>query len=286
MITKESFLVSCDGISLHTVDWLPNSEPRAVIGIIHGLGEHIGRYADVAKVLTRAGYLVCGLDLRGHGKSEGRRGDSPTFEYLLNDIDIFLQTIRSKVRDISIFLYGHSMGGNILANFVIKRKPLVSGIVLSCPGFVPTSLKSHKCKFLVAQVLNYIAPTFLVSNTIDPADLSRDRETVSRYQKDPFVHDRISLRLSIDIVNAGKWAVREAAKFDSNLLFLQGGSDHIVDIDSNLEFAHNVSGSTQIRFWPELFHEIHNEPERQEVFLELLKWLESFAGCRKIPNLE
>lgn len=282
MITRESTLVSRDGTSLYTVNWLPDSKPKAAICIIHGIGEHIGRYSHVAETLTKAGYLVFGFDLRGHGKSGGRIGDIPSFDCYMGDLDIFLQTIRMKVADISVFLYGHSMGGNIVTNYVIRRKPCVSGIILSCPGFLPASIKSNKYKFLVVQILERVVPMLMISNGIDPTDLSRDSGIVSRYLNDPLVHDRISLRLCVSIVDAGKFAVREAVRFNNNLLFLQGGADHVVDVATNIAFAHNVSGQTQLKVWPELFHEIHNEPERQIVFSEIIEWLDKTITTKRL----
>jgi acylglycerol lipase len=273
MPCNEEIWSAHDGVKLHAVHWIPNSDPQGAIGLVHGLGEHVGRYAHVADHLNRAGYALFAFDLRGHGKSAGRRGDAPSYETLMDDVGMLVQRVKAAFPALPFFLYGHSMGGNLVLNYVIRRKPRVKGVIVTCPGLKPTSVGPWERR--AARILRYIVPTVLIANQINPADLSRDPEVVQKYMTDSLVHNKVSLRLSVSVIDAGAWVVRHAEMFDRPLLFLQGGADKVVDVEANVNFARNVSGLCCLKLWPGLYHEIHNEPEKEQVLDELVAWLDS-----------
>ena len=252
----------------------PESAAKAVILIVHGIGEHIGRYAHVIQFFNTRGFAVACYDMRGHGKSPGRRGDSPSYQVLLDDLEHFLDEVKQEFKTLPLFLYGHSMGGNLTANLVMRRSPVVTGVVLSCPGMKPYSVGA-RWKLALAKALRPFFPGITVSNDVNAGLLSRDASVVAEYKCDRLVHDRISLRLGLEIIEAGKWAVENAAAFKAPLLFMQAGKDYVVDAETNLGFARRVSGPCVIKEWPDLYHEIHNEPEYEEVLLFVTEWIES-----------
>jgi alpha-beta hydrolase superfamily lysophospholipase len=274
MLVQEETWSSDDGVGLHAVNWIPDSMPKATIGFVHGIGEHVGRYSYVGDYLTRAGYALFSYDLRGHGKSGGRRGDASSYEALLDDIEILIHRSRSKFPDLPCFLYGHSMGGNLVLNYVVRRNPNLTGIIVSAPGLKPASV-GPVWKLPAARIFRFVLPALLVANEINATDLSRDAEVVRQYQADPLVHDRVSLRLGVSLVDAGAWICQRAEEFHLPLLVLQGGGDRVVDVETNLGFAQRAGRLCSLKVWPGLYHELHNEPEKDQVLAELKAWLDT-----------
>jgi alpha-beta hydrolase superfamily lysophospholipase len=220
------------------------------------------------------------FDLRGHGKSEGRRGDAPSYAVLLDDIDLLIQKSRSKFPDLPLFLYGHSMGGNLVLNYVMRRTPTLTGVVVSAPGLKPASV-GPPWKIPAARIFRFILPALQVTNEINPKDLSRDPEVVRQYQADPLVHNRISLRLGVSLIDAGVWAYQRAAELHIPLLMLQAGADRVVDVETNLAFAQKAGHLCDLRLWPGLYHELHNEPEKDHVLAQITAWLDSPCQANK-----
>jgi alpha-beta hydrolase superfamily lysophospholipase len=256
--------------------WIPESPPKGAICLVHGIGEHIRRYDHVADYLNRAGYALFSFDLRGHGKSGGRRGDAPSYDALLDDIEILIHRSQSRFPDLPLFLYGHSMGGNLVLNYAVCRKPDITGVIVSAPGLKPASVGSA-WKLPAARIFQFVIPALLVSNEIDAADLSRDPDVVRQYRADPLVHNRISLRLGVSLIDAGAWVRQRVSEIRLPLLVLQGGADRVVDVETNLGFAQGVGKLCRLKMWPGLYHELHNEPEKDQVLAELTAWLDSGA---------
>jgi alpha-beta hydrolase superfamily lysophospholipase len=226
--------------------------------------------------MNRAGYAMLGFDLRGHGRSGGRRGDAPSYEALMDDIELLVRGAGSSFPRLPLFLYGHSMGGNLVLNYALRRNPDLVAIIVTGPGLKPTSVGS-RFKVFAARLLRFVTPALLVSNEVDPKYLSRDAEVVRKYMTDPLVHDRVSIRLGLGLVDAGTWALQHAGDFDRPLLLLQGGADRVVDVQTNLDFAKSVGHRCRLEVWPRLYHEIHNEPEKEEVFKGIVDWLDRHA---------
>lgn len=273
MTTLEEFWFSKDGVRMHTMSWLPSSKLKGVIILIHGMGEHIGRYEHIGTYLNSTGYGLCGFDLRGHGKSGGRRGDAPNVDVMLNDIDDFVLGIRQKYTDLPYFIYGHSLGGSLVLNYIMRYKPQILGAIITCPGLKPVSVGEYPLNLLVVKLMNCVFPSLLISNKVKPEDISHDKNIVQAYIADPLVHNWISIRFALSIIEAGEWAIKNVAKIRYPVLFLQGGADRVVDVPTNLAFAKSIGDHCQIIVWPKLFHEIHNEPEKEEIFSEIESWL-------------
>jgi alpha-beta hydrolase superfamily lysophospholipase len=262
-----------DGLQLFGQSWQPDDvQSRAVICLVHGLGEHSGRYNYLADQITQASYTLLSFDLRGHGQSQGPRGHTPSYEALLNDVNFFLNEVDKNFPELPHFLYGHSLGGNLVLNYVLRRQSHLKGVIATDP-WLRLAFEPPRVKVILAQITNYIWPSFSQKNGLDTKVLSRDPEVVHAYENDPLVHGNISARMFISIYQSGRWALEHASEFPLPLLLMHGGDDKIISLEASREFASKVTGKCTFRIWDGLYHEIHNEPEKQAVFAFLISWL-------------
>lgn len=281
-------LTTLDGQRLHVQHW-PAPGPAAARGtvlIVHGLGEHIGRYAHVAAQLNAGGWRVVGYDQRGHGRSDGPRGKINTADDLLRDLSQVIDSVRAQHPG-PLVLLGHSMGGLIAARFVGEgvarpgetsaawQRP-VDALVLSSPALAADMNPLQK---LLLGTLGALAPDLAVNNGLKPAWISRNPNVVAAYAADPLVHDRITPRLARFILGGGEWVRRHAARWKVPTLLIYAGSDRCVAPAGSRDFAATAPKTmvTTREFGP-LFHEIFNEPEQAEVFAVLSAWLQSLKG--------
>jgi alpha-beta hydrolase superfamily lysophospholipase len=234
---------SPDNVAFYFQGWQPD-EPRGVVCLVHGLGEHSGRYAHVAAALNAAGYALFGCDLRGHGKSAGPRGHTPAYDALLDDIGRLLDEATARYPGLPRFLYGHSLGGSLVLNFALRRcsgqalrrKPTLSGegqsqgvagVIATSPG-LRTATPPPMLKVTIGKLLYNLAPAMQMANGLDRSGLSHDPQVIAAYNADPLVHDRISARLGLDLLRNGEWALAHAAEFPAvPLLLVHGTADRI-----------------------------------------------------------
>ena len=262
-----------DGLRLYAQGWQPETEPRGAVCLVHGLGEHSGRYAHLAAFLNQAGYALLAFDLRGHGKSEGQRGHAPSYEALLDDISHLLEEAAKRYPDRPCFLYGHSLGGNLVIEYALRRRPQLAGVIATGTSF-RLAFEPPAWKLILARILHSLWPTLTMSNGLDRQGLSRDPEVVRAYNDDPLVHDRVSARLAMDMLEAGLWALEHADKFPLPLLLMHGSADRVCSAQASREFAAQAGEHCTLRIWDGFYHEIHNEPEQGQVFGYLLEWLD------------
>lgn len=275
--TLSTFTAS-DGDNLAVQDW-PAAKGRdgivrGVVLLVHGLGEHAGRYDHVARRLNEWGFAVRGYDQRGHGESGGRRGTLPTDTRLLDDLDDVIEGTRVRMHARTpLILLGHSMGGLVAARYVSLRRRPVEGLVLSSPA-LDAGLNPLQ-KLLVA-VLPRIAPDLRVGNGLDPHYLSHDPQVVRAYQADPLVHDRISARLARFIASAGAPAIAQAPRWNVPTLLMYAGADRMVSPAGSRAFAAAAPPQTVAsECFDEHYHELFNEVEREPVFELLHSWLDA-----------
>jgi alpha-beta hydrolase superfamily lysophospholipase len=272
MQTAEWTFNAEDGVQLVGRSWAPEGTPKALICLVHGLGEHAGRYEHVAEAFTKAGYAMTGFDLRGHGRSGGPRGHTPSFEMFMRDIDIYLDEGRKRFPDLPRFIYGHSLGGILVLNYVLRRKPDFKGVVVTDAG-LRTALEKQKAKVLMAKVLGSILPTVTLNSGLDPATISRDPAVVQRYVDDPLVHYQLSFGMGRETLQAIRYAFEHAAEISLPLLMMHGTADQLGFKEGSQEFAALAPGDVTLKLWDGLYHEIHNEPEQAEVFEFTIDWL-------------
>lgn len=264
---------SFDGLQLFGQSWQSETKSRAVICLAHGMGEHSGRYAHVVDRLTKAGYVLFTFDLRGHGQSSGPQGHTPSYKTLLQDISSLLEAANKQFPQLPYFLYGHSLGGNLVLNYVLRYKPQLRGVIVTGP-WLRLSFEPPAFKVTLGKVMNKIWPSFSQSSGLDTKALSHDPKVVHAYENDPLVHDHISARMFIGIYQSGQWALEHASEFSLPLLLMHGGDDKIISVEASREFANKINENCTLKVWDELYHEIHNEPEKEEVFKFLIGWLD------------
>ena len=261
-----------DGLTLVGREWRPEENPRAVVGLIHGLGEHCGRYSHMAERFTKEQIALIAFDLRGHGRSEGQRGDAPSFEAYMRDLDVFQQQIEARFNKMPCFLYGHSMGGLLLLNYLIRRQPKILGAVSSAAG-LHTPLTRQKAKMALVQTLSRLTPKLAIPSGLDANAISRDQAVVQRYKTDPMVHDLVTLRMAQATIPAIDFVFQHAGQIDVPLLILHGTGDRLTYASGSEELARKVPQAKLILF-EGLAHELHNEPEKESVFETVLKWMQ------------
>jgi acylglycerol lipase len=276
-------LRSRDGLQLFFQGWEPDGIVRSVICVVHGLGEHSGRYAQIARFLLPSGYAVISFDLRGHGNSEGVRGHFPSIEVVMQDIDALILAARKRYPDVPVFLYGHSLGGILVINYVLRYKPELAGVVASSPG-LRNALENQKVKIALARLLVIFAPSMTLPSGLDTLSLCRDAKVVTDYVQDPLVHDRASLAFANTMLTAIQWTYQHANEFHLPALLMHGTADRLAYYQGSQEFAGYVRGDLTLKLWDGLYHEIHNEPEKGEVLAYLLQWLESHRSIKELSS--
>ncbi|MGB9723202.1 MAG: lysophospholipase [Chloroflexia bacterium] len=264
---------SRDGWLLYAQAWQPEGEARSAVCLVHGLGEHSGRYGHVAAALNRAGHALLAVDLRGHGRSTGRRGHIPSLEAVLDDIDLLLEEASRRFPGRPRFLYGHSMGGLFVLYYALRRRPSLSGVIATGSA-LRTPLADQKVKVTLARLLSRLLPALTLPSGLDPTTISRDPAVVQAYRNDPLVHDRISLRLAGEMLRASRWVMEHAAEFPLPLLLIHGGADRLTLPEGSRELAARVGNRCTLKIWEGLYHEVHNEPEQGEVLADILSWME------------
>ena len=263
------------GLQLTLRDW-PLADPAAVraqVLIVHGLGEHSGRYEHVAQQLNSWGYAVRSFDLWGHGLSDGERGSMRDEHALLDDLAAVVDhTRKTMAAGQSLVLLGHSLGGLLAARFVSLRMRPIDALVLSSPALDPGLNAFQK---LLLATLPAIAPNLRVGNGLQVKYLSHDPAVVAAYQADLLVHDRICARLALFIAQAGRAVLATAPQWSTPTLLLFAGQDKLVSPQGSRDFLKLAPGAiVQSLCFEALFHEIFNEAQAGGVFAALQQWLQ------------
>jgi alpha-beta hydrolase superfamily lysophospholipase len=263
-----------DNLQLFTAAFeVPNA--KGIVALVHGLGEHGGRYAHWAAYFNQSHYNVVTLDLRGHGRSEGKRGHTPTYEHLLDDIDVFLAKIKEKYPKTPIFLYGHSLGGGIVLNYLVRRQPtFLQGVIATGP-FITLAFEPNKFTYALGKLMRNIFPSFTQNNQVNSNHVSRDKAVVTAYDNDPLVHSELSAALGIGALEAGKFLFHHKGNISTPTLLLHGGNDKLTNPEGTITFFNQTTGNRHLKIFTSLYHEIHNEPEKEAVFEYIIGWVNS-----------
>jgi alpha-beta hydrolase superfamily lysophospholipase len=263
---------AADKTRLYAHSWQPDGTAAGVVCLVHGLGEHSGRYGHVAAALAKAGYALLTFDHRGHGKSQGARGDAASYDAQMDDIKRLIEEAGERYPALPRFLYGHSMGGNLALNYALRRSPRLQGVIATGP-WLRAAFDPPAWRVRAGRVLHRIRPALSQPAGLDVTAVSRDPAVVQAYQSDRLNHDRISLRMYFSGYAAGLWALERAAEFPLPLLLMHGGADRLTSAAASREFAAKIKQGCTYKEWDALFHEIHNEPEQQQVFAFMIGWL-------------
>ena len=260
---------------LAVYDWpAPEVAVRGRVLLVHGLGEHMGRYTHVAEQLRSWGFAVRGYDHYGHGRSEGPRGDMVNARSLMGDLACMIDVTRqlSLAQDKPLILLGHSLGGLIAAHAVATQLRPVDGLVLSSPALATSA--NFVQKMLLA-VLPKLAPHLCVDNGLKPEFVARDAQVVKAYLADPLVHRRISAGLAQWIVQQAPLTLAQAAHWQVPTLLMYAQDDHLVNPAGSAQFAALAPDCLSSRCFQGMYHEIFNDPDKALVFEQLKAWLDA-----------
>ncbi len=261
--------------------WLPHDPARAVVVIVHGIHEHSARYAHVGRRLAAAGYAVYAADHRGHGRSDGQRGNIERMSFLTNDLDSFVRFAAGRHPDLPIFMVGHSLGGLIALHYVTEQRTTrVRGLVVSGPAV--QVMAGSTLQRRLARVLSALVPNLGVA-AIDAAQkISRDPEVVRAYQDDPLVYrGKIKARTGAEILATIESLPARLPSLSIPLLILHGSDDRICALAGSTLVHDRVSSLDKtLRRYLGLYHEVFNEPEREAILADLISWLDQHLPSR------
>jgi len=272
------FRLSHLGLTLQAYHWPASITSNGkAIGIVHGLGEHGGRYANVAAYFNAQGYEVFAFDHQGHGRSDGPKGTIQSWESFVAEINTFRAAIEGALNaPHQLILWGHSLGALIVLDYLVSRREAstLHGAVVTSPplklGNPPPALLRNLASFAAK-----LAPTLTKSNELKATDLSHDQRVVDTYVSDPNNHDRVSMLLGYEMLSVAKRLLSESQNIPIPMLLMHGDADRICDVAGSHQFAKSAIGDVHLHTWPGLFHETHNEPSQLDVFAYAKTWLDA-----------
>ena len=277
----ESTFEGAGGIQLRTCCWLPEENPRAVVALVHGISEHCGRYGTLVDHLTSAGFAVCSFDHRGHGKSPGKRGHINDWSEYREDVRAFLEHVRKTVPSRRLFLYGHSLGALIVAEYNLHHWHGIAGLIVSGIPLMPTGAARPHLVFL-AKMLSRIWPTLTLPLDVDGSKLSRDEAVARAYETDPLVHHKASTQWGAEALRAIDRVRARYADIRLPILILHGENDQVNDVEGSKElFAKVASADKEIVIYPGGRHEPHNDLDREKVARDVEDWISRHLHASK-----
>lgn len=257
------------------IDIAPGNQKGVVI-LIHGLGEHLGRYDYWTGKFLEIGYNVFRVDLPGHGKSPGKRGHIKTYSSLREVIGSMVKTAQSEFPGLPVVLYGHSLGGTICLDYLISGAGGINVAVITSP-WLKLSFEPSKSKMALAAMVKRILPGLQQSTGLIAEHISRERSEVNKYVKDPLVHGKISVSLFTETYDAASRILKGDSLVTVPLLLIHGTDDKITSFEGSKELAEKAEAAT-LRLWEDGYHELHNENFKEEMFAEIEAWLNNKLG--------
>ena len=268
----ESHFAGGGGRSLFRSSWLAAEPERAVV-LTHGYAEHIGRYEHVGGWLASRGCAVHGYDHQGHGRSDGARGHAASLASLVDDLEGMVEQVRHEHAGLPLFVLGHSMGGLVALNYAVTRDPQLTGLVSTGAALAPTEAPSRFARGAL-RLLRFPLPRVSIPRPVPDAALSRDPEVGRAYRADPLVFQTMTLSLAAAIYYGGRTTLAAAGNVALPVLLAHGAEDPLVLAGGSRQFAEAVTvPGSELRIYPELRHEILNEPEWESVLGDLFGWL-------------
>lgn len=268
---------SFDDTQLFVQEFCTKDEAKAVIVMVHGIGEHSSRYLHWAERFVENGIAFLTYDQRGHGLSEGQRGVISSYEDFLKDIDIILNKAHLIYPDLPIVLYGHSMGGGEVLNHLLRKNSNYIGVISTSPWII-SQASPPKFVLPVLRFFNKLIPSFSIKTKFDTSLLSHDREICEKYDEDELVHHFVSFRLFVEAYDAGYGILNTNKKVEKPLLLLHGSDDGITESSASNIFAGKNKENCTFKLWEGGFHELHNEPFKDEVFEYILNWINNLLN--------
>jgi alpha-beta hydrolase superfamily lysophospholipase len=269
---KNTFTFSLYNTELFGQYWQPQTI-EAVIVLVHGMGEHSSRYEQsVVPYLLKNNIAIVTFDLFGHGNSKGKRGHCPSYKALLESIECVIEKSKMLFPESPVFLYGHSLGGNLVINYALKENHNLKGVIATSP-LLRLAFKPPKLKMVLGKLIYMIYPSLRLSSELDVTAISRNISEVKRYKEDALVHDKISPMFVFPVTIAGEWAIANAGKSTTPTLILHGTGDKITNYKASEEFCKNTKQAKLVVF-ENGYHELHHDLCKEEFIQTINKWLD------------
>jgi alpha-beta hydrolase superfamily lysophospholipase len=280
----EGHFTTPDGADIYIQAWLPDDTPSAIILIVHGLGEHSGRYGNYVDYFVPRGYALYSFDTRGHGRSSGSRGYVERFDRFVEDIDQRAAEARSDWPGTPLFVLGHSLGSLMALSYARQHPDRLTGLITSGTA-LKDALALPAWQRRLATVLSRITPSLKMNNGIALTDLSHDPAVIAAFQSDPLTHTWGTPRLATEAEVVRAQIRQSAATWRVPTLMLHGGADPICLAEGTRQFvAQTPPGLVEYYEYAGLYHEIHNEAEKEQVFHDIETWLANrLRGVGKTP---
>ncbi|MET6997312.1 alpha/beta hydrolase [Chitinophaga defluvii] len=269
----KTFTFSTQNTRFAGVTWEPPQFDKVMI-LVHGIGEYTARYAPVAEYFSQHGFLVTGIDHYGHGNSEGKKGASKGMNFVFDYLQAFLDKVIQKYNK-PVVLYGHSMGGGVTTGFILHRQPRIAAAVISAPMLL---LPSDPSTFLkrMAGIAASIFPNIIIRQPLDINKISRDPVEVEKFKNDPLRHDKMTLLLGASMLQNGDWCLQHADRLQVPTLLMHGNADEFTNVKGSRLFAARAPRQLlTYKEWNGLYHEIHNELNKKDVWQFTLNWLQT-----------
>jgi alpha-beta hydrolase superfamily lysophospholipase len=268
-------LMATDGVKLFAQGWMTEMTPKALILLLHGIGEHSSRYAHVGQAFNEAGFHLFTFDQRGHGRSDGRRGYTPSERQLMDDITLCLDHARSIAgEELPVFIYGHSLGGIEALYYGLTCEPTLSGFIITSPGLDLSS--ANKKQLFLVKLLTPIMPKLSIATGLKGQTIfTRDPAISAAGNSDPLNLSQTTLRMGKFLLDAVNTIIENANQWRYPMLIMHSSGDLVVNIQSVEQFVKAVSFPITYKRWEGLYHELHNEPEKAEVFQTIFDWIQT-----------
>lgn len=256
--------------------WSPSdNQPWGALTIIHGFGDHGGRFAGMAMSLASIGLAVTAIDLLGHGRSPGRRGVIVSYAEMLDEVECSLKLSHRLWPRMPQFMFGQSMGGNLVLNWMLRREAGATGLMGAVIGspMLKTQNMPRERIMNAGRWLAKCMPNLRIPTPVQVEKLSRDRRAQDAYLRDPWVHRSMSLRLAAGLIDSGLWALENAERLPVPTLLMHGTDDSLTSPQASAEFAERAGAMATFRAWHGCRHDLHDEPQREQVFEYMTRWL-------------
>jgi alpha-beta hydrolase superfamily lysophospholipase len=276
-VQEQTLPTGRDG-NLHARLWSDGGgSPLGLVTAVHGLGDHSERFGWLAEQLCAQRYALFAFDLQGHGRSPGGRGRVESYDSLLADIAAALRTAAELVPDVPHLLLGHSMGGNLALNYVLRASEFAAGIkpaglALISPMILPPN-PPQRAHVLAAWLTGHLLPWLSVRKSVAAGQLTRDAEHATAMAEDPLTHSRISLYLATQLLSQGRWAIDHAREVALPTLIMHGDDDELIDRSACENIAVRIGPLASYVAWPDMRHNLFHDLGREEVVGRLCQWL-------------
>lgn len=270
-------------LALYYQAWYPSGSvrhpPKAVVALVHGLGEHCDRYEDVALALPKAGYALFGFDNQGHGRSAGQRGHIDCWQDYRDNVQAFLKKIRTHEPDTPLFILGHSLGGLIVLDYVLKHPEDLQGVIVSGPPIVPVGVSRPYLVAFARMFSNLLPRLSLKIGGLGSEALSRDPQAIAKAKADPMMHSLATLRWGTETLDAISTVRKHISHLKLPILLIHGDADRVNAVDGSQELYQNITYADKtLKIYPGGYHELHNDLDRDQVLQDLIVWLDDHVS--------